>query len=224
MNRYLLDPRVWLPALVGLSCFAPRALPAPAAPPHERPQAVALPPLHGAPAGSGVQSFELLPERSSVHFLVRGPRGELLVNCPGCRGTLQLDAKNNQGSLELRLDLTSLTDTAPGSGIDVHHVLGMHRTSEIVYRGNLVATTRTDLPGVEDLLFVGLLHFGELALQQPMHLWQCSLPGQPVRLQGHGTVAGAAYGLPSRRWLGLVTEHHAVSLGLDLAWRRTRAH
>lgn len=222
MNRHLLDPRVWAPALLGIAFFAPRALPAPVAPTASRPQAIVLPSLHGAPATGTAQDLELLPERSAVHFLVQGPRGELLVACPACSGSLHLDAKGQQGSLELRLDLTSLPNATPDTGLDVHHVLGVHRSAEVVYRGTLVATTSSDLPGVQRLTFLGLLYFGDRALQQPMQLWQCSLPGQPLRLQGHGTVLGANYGLPSRRWLGLLDERHDVTLGLDLAWRRAR--
>ncbi len=48
-------------------------------------------------------------------------------------------------------------------------------------------------------------------------------PGQPLRLQGHGTVPRETYGLPARGWLGFGTNAHDVTLGLDLVWRRHRA-
>lgn len=221
MNRHLLDARIWVPAVLGILMFLPRAWPATPPPPSPRASAVAMPALHGSPPTRTAASFELVPEHSAVHFLVRGPRGELQVPCPGVRGTLQIDPKGPGTTLELHLDLTSLP-TAAGASLDVHHVLGVHRSAEVVYRGALATTTSSDLPGVQRLLFLGRLHFGDRAVQQPMQLWQCSLPGQPLRLQGHGTVSGAAFGLPTRRWLGLLTERHEVTLGLDLAWRRSR--
>ena len=220
MNPVVLDPRVWLPALVGIVAFLPRALPPAAAAPLARPTAVALPEVHGLPPATGEQQFELLAERSTVHFLVRGPRGELRTACPAFRGTLQLDGKRHRGSIELQLDLTSLPGNEGNSSLGLHHVLGVHRTTVITYRGTLVATTRTDLAGVQQRTFLGRLYFGDRAISQAMQLWQCSLPGQPLRLQGHGTVSGAAYGLPARRWLGWFPEEHEVTLGLDLAWRR----
>lgn len=224
MNRHLLDARVWGPTLVGVLCFVPRALPTPlpAAPP--RAAAIELPAARGLPPGTGTQQFELATEQSAARFLVRGPGGELLATCPGCSGSLQLDAQRGTGSLELRLDLVSLVDEEPDRGLDLHHVLGALRTTELVYRGELAALTRTSQLGVQCLSFDGLLHVGDRAIRQPMQLWQCQLPGQALRLQGNGTVDAATFGLPERRWLGLWPERHEVTLGLDLAWRRRRAN
>lgn len=224
MNRHLLDVRVWGPMLVGIACFVPRALPPAAARPGMHPAAVELPQPRGLPPATAAVHCELVGEQSSVRFHVTGPRGEMLATCSSISGDLRLDGKQGTGSLDLRLDLTSLTDDAPLDGLDVHHVLGAMRTSSIAYHADLVATTRCDLPGVQRLLFLGRLHLGERTLLQPMELWQCSLPGQPMRTQGHGTVQAAVFGLPERRRFGIWPERHEVTLGLDLAWRRTREH
>jgi hypothetical protein len=140
------------------------------------------------------------------------------------KGTLDLEP-DGTGELELVLDLATLQPLhgAAGGGdrgIDLAHVLGVYRGSTIVYRARLAATTTSDLPGVSQRTFLGTLRLGSQVLTQPMQLWQCALPGQPLRLQGHGTVAADQYGLPTRRWLALFPEDHAVTLGLDLAWRR----
>jgi len=222
MNGTLRDPCVWLPALLGIAAFLPAALPRPAAAPGPRPTAIALPALHGLPPGSTRLRFEVDHDDSQAHFLVRGPRGELLTRCPALRGELELDGKAGTGHLELQLDLSAIPTDDGDRGLGVHHVLGAHRTTVITYQGDLVATTRTDLPGVQLLTFVGRLVFGERVLQQPMQLWTCQLPGKPLRLQGHGTVAASSFGLPARRLLGVFAENHEVTLGLDLAWRRRR--
>ena len=224
MNRSLLDPRVWLPLAIAGVCFGLRATPIPPPAPLDAVRAITLPELRGLPPSTRPQQLELDPERSSVRFLVAGLPQELLVACPGVKGTLDL-APNGTGELELVLDLATLQPLhgAAGGGdrgIDVAHVLGVYRGSTIVYRARLAATTSSDLPGVSQRTFLGTLRLGSQVLAQPMQLWQCSLPGQPLRLQGHGTVAADQYGLPTRRWLALFPEDHAVTLGLDLAWRR----
>lgn len=224
MNRSLLDPRVWLPLAIAGVCFGLRATPIPPPAPLDAVRAITLPELRGLPPSTKPQQLELDPERSSVRFLVAGLPQELLVACPGVKGTLDL-APNGTGELELVLDLATLQPLhgAAGGGdrgIDVAHVLGVYRGSTIVYRARLAATTSSDLPGVSQRTFLGTLRLGSQVLAQPMQLWQCSLPGQPLRLQGHGTVAADQYGLPTRRWLALFPEDHAVTLGLDLAWRR----
>jgi hypothetical protein len=222
MNRTCLDPRVWGPALAGLLLVAPRALPPAAAPTPPRPPSVELPALHPAAPATSARQLELVPERSSVRLLAAGPRGELLVDCPAVSGELELDAGGRAGDLTLRIDLAALRPVAGYAGPDLHHVLGVHGTGTVVYHGRVVATTDSDLPGVRRLHCLGRLHFGDRVRQQAMELWQCCLAGQPMRLQGHGTVPGEDLGLPERRWLGLVREHHDVTLGLDLAWRRRR--
>ena len=220
MSHPCLDARVWLPLVVAAGWFATRARPPAPEPPGPPAAAMTLPPMHGLPPSTKEQVLELDAEHSSVRFLVTGLRGELLVACPAVQGSLKLLAGGAGGELELRLDLASLVPLHDAASVDVPHVLGVHRGSEIVYRANLVATTGSDLPGVVQRTFLGTLRFGARVMQQPMQLWQCSLPGQPLRLQGHGTVAAEAYGLPKRRWLALIDEGHAVTLGLDLAWRR----
>jgi hypothetical protein len=217
MNRCLRDARVWLPAVIGLALFLSRALPPAADSPLSPATAVALPEPRGARL-VGAHDYELLLARSSVHFLVEGTRGRLLVDCPAFRGHLELDAKAGNGRLDLRLDLSSLREPS-AEGLGVHHILGAYRATELAYSGVLVAIATSDLPGVQELTFLGRLHFGDRVVQQPMQLWLCSLPGQPLRLQAHGTVPAAAYDLPKRRWFGLV-ERNDVTLGLDLAWRR----
>lgn len=224
MTRAIFDLRVWLPLAIAGVCFGLRATPTPPPAPLGEVRAITLPAMHGLPPSTKPQRLELDPERSSVRFLVSGLAQELLVACPGVKGTLDL-APNGTGELELVLDLATL-QTLHGAaggddrGIDVAHVLGVYRGSTIVYRARLAATTTSDLPGVSQRTFLGTLRLGSQVLTQPMQLWQCSLPGQPLRLQGHGTVAADQYGLPTRRWLALFPEDHAVTLGLDLAWRR----
>lgn len=217
------DLRVWLPALLAAVVFVPRA--APLAVPTARAAAAGaqLPTIHGLPPATTDQRYELDAAASTVRFHATGPRGELLVACTGLRGNLHLPAGGMGGSLELQLDLGSLQAITTDSGFDLAHVLGVHRGSELSYRAGLVATTTTDLPGVSQRTWLGSLRFGVRAMRQPMQLWQCSLPGQPLRLQGHGTVAGDDYGLPRRHLFGLYTEHAEVTLGLDLVWRRRRA-
>jgi hypothetical protein len=209
---------------VACAWFATRALPPPVPAPAPSAQSFELSAMHGLPPSSREQRLELAAEESSVRFLVEGTRGELLVACTAVHGSLVLGANNTGGELELHLDLGSLQPLGePVAGLDVAHVLGVHRGSEIVYRATLAATTTSDLPGVCQRTWLGTLRLGGRALQQPMQLWQCSLPGQLLRLQGHGSVAAADYGLPLRRVFGLLAEQHVVTLGLDLAWRRPRA-
>lgn len=223
MRPVVFDARVWLPAVLAIGLFAFRAMPVPPSPLPTASPSIALPAMRGLPTPTTAQQWDLSASDSSVRFLVEGPRGKLLATCHVASGTLDLAAPAQTGELELRLDLTSLTRSDAETDLDVHHVLGVHRTSEVIYRGRLLATTSCDLPGVRRLLFMGPLHFDDRVVQQPMQLWQCSLPGQPMRLQGHGSVQAAAFGLPARTWLGLFPEEHTVTLGLDLAWRRRRA-
>lgn len=218
MNRHLLDPRVFAPVLCGLAAFAPRALPEPSAPPPERVRARELPQLPAPKRDTKPRAWRLDADGSSVRFLVEDGTARLVAACPTVTGTLQRDG--DAGALELRIDLASATSIHSDAGLDLHRVLGVRRADEIVYRAKLVAATPTDLPGVERLLFVGQLAFGDRVMQQPMQLWACSLPGRPLRLQGHGPVAKDAYGLPERRWLGVVPDRLQALLGLDLEWRR----
>ncbi|HEX5052128.1 MAG TPA: hypothetical protein VFZ65_10170 [Planctomycetota bacterium] len=226
MSHPCLDVRVWLPLALAAAWFALRERGASPAVPLPQARSVELPALHGLPAPTGPQHFELDAAKSGVRFLVEGPRGQLLVECPAASGHLDLTPRPGEpiaGELELRLDLASLRPAGDGdASIDVFHVLGVHRNTEIVYRARLAATTTGDLPGVEQRTWLGTLQFGARTLRQTMVLWQCALAGHDLRLLGHGTVEAAPFGLPSRRWLLVFEEHHLVTLGLDLAWRRAR--
>lgn len=226
MSRHCRDPRVWLPFAIAALFFGWRERTAAPAPPiTARSRATELPAMHGLAPAAGEQSFELDADKSSIRFLVEGPRGELLARCAGAAGHLRLNAGSHSGELELRFDLASLQTIGGGEGtLDVLHVLGVHRGGEVVYRARLVASTTSDLPGIEERTWLGALQFGSRVQQEPMRLWQCSLPGRPLRLQGHGSVPAADYGLPRRWLLGLFEERHIVTLGLDLAWRRNRDH
>lgn len=220
MSRSVLDPRVWLPLAIAGALFGLRCTPTPPPAPLDEVRSVTLPTMYGQPPPRSAQHLELDAERSSVRFLVGGLREELLVACTSVKGSMDLEP-NGTGDLELVLDLASLQPLhGADRGVDVAHVLGVYRGSTIVYRAKLVSVASSDLPGVSQRTWIGTLRFGSQVLQQPMQLWQCALPGQPLRLQGHGTVAATNFGLPTRRWLALFPEDHAVTLGLDLAWRR----
>lgn len=221
MSRAALYPSAIVPVLLASLGFAWRALPQKPSPPLPAIRATDLPTLPNLPPGKKNLDLELDAEHSSVRFLVTGLDEDLLVGCPAVTGRLVLTDAGTHGVLELQLDLASLEPLQGAErGLDLAHVLGVHRGATITYRGELVATTSSDLPGVQQRTWLGQLRFGAQVLLQPMQLWQCSLPGKPLRLQGHGTVAGDRYGLPTRHWLALFPEAHAVTLGLDLAWRR----
>ena len=221
MKRAWLDPRVWGPALVAAVCFAFRMQPPPAAAVLPTPHVVELPAVHGAPPPKADTEYELDAERSSVRFLVEGNGDELLASCPNVSGRLVLRAKAETSELELHLDLGSLVPIGePKSTIDLRRLLGVHRGSEVAYRATLLRSSTSNLPGVTERLWLGTLRLGSRLTRQPMQLWQSSLLGQPLRLQGHGSVDTADYGLPPRSWLGILKEQHVVTLGLDLAWKR----
>lgn len=223
MTVRLPDPRTWLPAAVAALWFAARALP-PAPIPAPRPAtSVALPPLHGVEPPAGTHRWRLDPADTSVRFLVQGPRGELLARCAAATGELVLTDGGRSGTLALELDLGSLRRLdARGTGLDLAHVLGVHRGGTLSFRGDLTAFTRTDLPGTSRCTWLGTLRFGGRTWRQPLQTWLVLLPGRAPRLQGHGSIAGDACGLPRRSWFGLIPEHHEVTLGLDLGWTRDR--
>jgi hypothetical protein len=219
MTRHLLDPRIWLPALIGAAAFAPRALPSPEPAPPSRARAVDLPTLPPLRRDDKARTWNLAAEGSTVRFLVEHGDERLLVRCPDARGVLTRDGKGG-GSLELRFELASATPIAGTAGIDLHRVLGVRRADSVVFRARLVSAATTDLAGVERLLFMGQLAFGNRVLAQPMQLWACALPGRPVRLQGHGPVRTQDYELPQRWALFLPASAMQVTLGLDLEWQR----
>jgi hypothetical protein len=219
--RTWLDPRLGGPLLLAALCLLWRERAPRPAPPLAGGHSLALPVPNLPPHTRRNQTFELDAEHSTARFLVEGTAGELLVACRGLRGELRLGTDDAAASLTLHLDLGSLEPIGgQAPTIDLRRLLGVHRGSEIVYHGKLLSTSTTPVPGVQHLLWRGTLWFGSRAVQQPIGLWQCSLPGQPLRLQGHGTVATADYGLPRRTRFALFEEHHDVTLGLDLAWKR----
>jgi hypothetical protein len=222
MNRHCLDPRVLGPIAVATAVFLWRPLPAPAPAPVPA-RAVELPPLHGQVAPRDDADYVLDGDRSTVRFLV-GDRGrDHLAVCRRANGRLRLPASGAPAEFELELDLGSLQPVAAeAAGLDLWELLGVHRGSQLVYRASARRHTTSELPGLTQVLWLGTLRLDDRIVQQPMELWQVRLPGQPLRLQGHGSVAGDTYGLPARSWYGLPTHSHVVTLGLDLVWRRRR--
>ncbi|MGB3965434.1 MAG: hypothetical protein WBO45_01795, partial [Planctomycetota bacterium] len=173
------------------------------------------------PDQAGPRTLEIDAGRSAVRFLVATGRGELLVECSAVAGSLHFGKTRGEGELELQLDLAALQPVGGKSlPADLVDVLGVQRGDEVVYRAELVATTTCDLPGVTGLTWLGTLRFGHRVVRQPMQTWLCALPGQPLRLHGHGTVSGADYGLRRHTLFGLYEEPHDVTLGFDLACRR----
>ncbi|MBL9078704.1 MAG: hypothetical protein JNL08_14435 [Planctomycetes bacterium] len=224
MNRHLLDLRVCGPIAIAALLFwwRPGTLPPPAPTPTAR--AVALPALQVPAESTQDADYELDPARSVVRFLVEDAAGRQLAVCQRASGRLRVRRGGAERELELDLELGSLAPVdASGAGLDLWHELGVHRGSEIAYRATQLAATTTNLPGVTARLWLGSLRLDGRVVRQPMELWQVALPGQPLRLQGHGTVPRETYGLPARGWLGFGTNAHDVTLGLDLVWRRHRA-
>lgn len=223
----LLGGEWWLkvigPLAVAAAMFVPRAWPTPEPPPRALAQPLLLPPMHAQPPAKAVRHFELDVEHSSVRFHVESDSGDLWVNCPQASGTLRLGTTATDGELELHLPLASL-QPMPGvaAPIDLPHVLGVHRGDEIVLRVTLAATTELDLPGVTVRWWHGGLGFGSQVRRQMLQTWMCALPGQPLRLQAHGTVSAHDYGLPRRGLFSFLDARNDLTLGLDLAFRRRR--
>jgi len=220
-----LDWRLWLPLAIAAIAGAGRELtisPMPATEPPVTALALPRPRLLTLPVRD--QAYDLDADRSCVRFLVEGEGQELLVQCAVVSGSLELRAEPADSVLELRLDLGSVVPTAPRQAgepaVDLRHLLGVHRGNELAFRGSLLSTSTAPVPGLLHHLWLGTMRFGNRLVRQPIALWQTALPGQPLRLQGHGTVEVEPYGLPRRVWLGLVEERHVVTLGLDLAWKR----
>lgn len=184
--------------------------------------AVALPTPNLLPFRPSKDVLELVAERSTARFLVRGAIGELAAKCPSLRGSLQLDPEPQRCQLELRLDLASLVglDGAPVPSDALRQLLGVHRSGEVVFRGTLAHTLTTPVPGLVQLVFDGRLALGGHVVRQTLGLWRAALPGQAQRFLGHGTVAASDYGLPRRSFLGFGGAEHQVTLGLDLAFVR----
>ncbi len=221
MNRQCRDARIWGPLVVAGAALLLRGAPGPAARATTTPHAVELPALHAGAEPRGSVDYVLDAERSSVRFLVGGQ----LTTCPAITGHLHVRDDGSR-ELELDLDLGSLQphgDQPAPTPLDPGGLLGVPRASHVLYRANLLRTTSSNLPGVTGQQWLGTLDLGERAVQQPFALWQVSLPGQPLRLQGHGPVAGGIQE-PARNWFGIPSPSHVLLLGFDLAWRRHRGN
>lgn len=215
--------RIWLPAVAAIACFATRALPKNSAAPPVESRSVSLPQLHGMPMRARLRRFELREDDSSVRFHVTGIHQQVLVACQRMSGELLLGPKPDEGTLTLKLDLATLRSLSKDpSGISIPDVLGVFGNQEVVYHGKMVSVASSDLPGMVQTTWLGRIHFGSRVLAQPMQLWRCALPGQAIRLQGHGLAATNSLGLPYRSTLGVLDEHYTITLGLDLAWRPVR--
>lgn len=226
MNRHCLDVRIWAPLLVATAAVLLRGGPSRPATRAVAPRCVEVPALHAAAEPRDDADYVLDAGLSSVRFLVEGNGTQRLAACPRVAGHLRLRDGGSRRELELVFDLGSLqaVGSAPAS-LDLWQLLGVHRSSEICYRASLLRTSTSTLPGVTQRLWSGTLRLDDRVVRQPIQLWQVTLPGQPLRLQGHGSVTADTYGLPSHGWLGIHHQPpHVVTLGLDLAWRRQRGH
>lgn len=225
MNRAVLDPRVLLPVLLGSAVLAGRELLRPGVPPAPPPAiSVELPTPQLVPPTNREIAYDLDLERSTVRFVLRGEGRDLVLRCPVVSGSLEFRPPPAESVLELHLDLGTLAawnapvDAETDACLD--DLLGARRDGRIDYRGTLVSTATSPLQGLVHRLFSGAVCFGSRVVRQPVGLWQTALPGQPLRLQGYGTVDAATFRRPRPHWFGLAEEHHAVTLGLDLAWKR----
>ena len=221
MNRSVFDPRVGGPVLVAALLFALReGHTLPPVVPATRPAVIELPAVHAANPPLRDQDFELDLERSTVRFAIASGDGLVLLGCTRCAGRLALRRDERRSQLSLDLDLASLTVLTPGADPGLlRELLGVRADSTLQCRADLVRTAGTALPGVRELLWDGAVRCDGRAVRQPMVLWQPTLPGQPMRLQGYGSVSTAPYHLPNPSWFGL-SPAHVVTLGLDLVWRR----
>ncbi|MEO6594873.1 MAG: hypothetical protein ABIP94_08985, partial [Planctomycetota bacterium] len=206
--------------------FVAREGTAEGAPSAPRVHSLELPALHGLVLPDAPQSYELDADKCSVRFFVEGPHGAVLAACPGVSGRLSFaanDPTGRSGELELHLDLASLQRLgADSAAIDGPSMRGLPRSGELVYRAQLVSSTTSDLPGVTQQSWLGTLRSGTHALRLPMQLWQCLLPGRRLRLQGRTSVDAASLGMPARRWLDFFEGPDTITLGFDLAWKRSR--
>ncbi|MCA8951515.1 MAG: hypothetical protein KDE27_18555 [Planctomycetes bacterium] len=187
--------------------------------------AVALPMVRGHATPKRALAYDVDGERSGLRFLVRRGSAEQLFRCDGVRGSLVL-GETGDARLQLDFDLGALRavgdPSAPAAGFDLWDVLGTSSDAEVRYEASLVSTASTPLPCLTQKVWVGTLRFGGRIVRQPMVLWQTALPGQPLRLQGHGPVRADAYGLLRHTLPTPLREPYEVFLGLDLAWTRRK--
>lgn len=217
------DLRVVSPLLLAVAAFAVRELLRPVPPPAlEVVHAVALPIPRGEAAPKREQEYELDADASVVRFCVREGTDELLLACPGAKGRLVLATDPTACRVELEFDLGRLQGVgAAVADVDLWHVLGTHKNGSVDFRAELVSAATTPLPALRLDVFRGDLRFGGRTVRRTLELWQTALPGRPLRLQGDATFAADALGLPPRRTFPFLHEGHVVTLGLDLAWKRT---
>ncbi|MFM1871171.1 MAG: hypothetical protein RL398_593 [Planctomycetota bacterium] len=219
---------IWGPLLLGVLAFGMRELVRPTAAAQPAPgRATALPMFRNGAAPTKATEYTLDLERSTIRFLLRTGDSECRYDCPLAQGALVLSAKDAECQLELTLDLAALRAADPGNDpagpAVLRELLGVHRAGDIRFRGDLVSRASAPIAVLQLLTWSGPLRFGSTVVRQPLQLWQTAIPGQPIRLQGHGTVTTAAYGLRRDGWLGIFPQEHVVTLGLDLAWKRVAA-
>ena len=232
-----LDGWILAPVLLGLLCFVPRALPTPAVASPSRARSVALPQLQRAPERARERRFELDLERSSMRLLVVHDGGSVLVACSAGRGELLLGPADQDGALSLELDLSSLQVVEASAGgprlDDVLAVLGEPR---LTLRAQRLGVASGDLPRVWQDRWRGTVGLGASVVSRPLSSWRCALPGRRLRTQTWFALAGvdAAGGDADRGgidpggtvgpWLQNLDPRYAVTIGLDLAWRRSRGN
>lgn len=190
-------------------------------------QAVALPMLRTGALPRRRTTYRLDLPRSSVRFLVTDEGVEHTFDCGLAQGALVVGGADETASFDLLLDLASLRPAAVEADradpMLVRQLLGVHSGEQVTFRGTLLARTTAPIPALQLLTWTGNLRFGGRHVRQTLQLWQTAVPGQPMRLQGHGPVPTATYGLHRHGWLGLFRKPHVVTLGLDLAWQRQPA-
>jgi len=218
------DPRLWAPLALAIAALTARE--ATRRPPQPAPvlgHAVALPLPRGTAAPRAELEYALDLSQSSIHFLLERDGEQRLFTCSVAEGRLVLSPDPTRSRLRLRLALSSLRadpDQGDAHGDDLWDPLGLQRHADLVYDATLTSAATTPVACLSRLLWQGTLQFGSRVVRQPMELWQTALPGRALRLQGHGTVAGDTYGITPRGLFAFLHDRHAVTLGLDLAWRR----
>lgn len=216
---------VWGPALFAAVVFATRELTRPPLPTPDPPgHAIALPMLRTGAQPRSRTEYRLDLPRSCIRFLVTAAGVEHAYDCLLAQGELVLGGRDDEARFRLVLDLASLrpapSDADPADPQVLRDLLGVHSGDEVVFLGNLLARTTAPVPVLQMLTWLGTLRFGGRHVRQSLQVWQTAVPGQPIRLQGHGPVPTATYGLQRRGWLGLFSQPHVVTLGFDLAWQR----
>ena len=215
----------WGPPLFAALVFAAREATRPAPEPLPSPgRAIALPMLRTGAAPRQATAYRLDLPRSCIRFLVTADGVNHTYDCLLANGELVVGGPDDGASFALQLDLASLqavpADRAPADPRLVANLLGVNSGEQVTFRGTLLARTTAPIPALQLLTWIGNLRFGGRNVRQTLQLWQTAVPGQPLRLQGHGPVPTASYGLDRPGWFGLASESHVVTLGFDLAWQR----